>query len=167
MRGMFDDEEKLNGPSELQRLRKQFFSCVIPRLLRPLEADGRKIEPCLVHSNLWLGNIKIRSDTKQACIFDFCAFWGHNEADLSICYNPRYKLCTALGPYTDLMGKSEPKADFFGRNALYALKFHLLLSLMYNGGDYQKITITEMKKLIDEYGKEEFPSLEHTVSPNA
>lgn len=54
---------------------------VIPRLMRPLETGRRNIQPCLVHSDIWLGNVKPDAETEQPIIFDSCAFWGHNEGN--------------------------------------------------------------------------------------
>jgi fructosamine-3-kinase len=33
---------------------------VIPRLLDPLETDGRSIKPVLLHGDLWLGNVSFQ-----------------------------------------------------------------------------------------------------------
>jgi protein-ribulosamine 3-kinase len=45
------------------------FNKVIPRLLGPLESEGRKIKPSLVHGDLWY----------ESMVFDACCFYGHNE----------------------------------------------------------------------------------------
>lgn len=80
MKSLFDREEEVNGPhEELTKLKTHLFERVIPRYLGPLESDGRSIEPCLIHSDLWPGNIKPKADTDELCIFDACAYWGHNE----------------------------------------------------------------------------------------
>lgn len=80
MKSLFDQEESLNGPDKtLAELRTAYFEKAIPRYLRPLESDGRSITPCLIHSDLWLGNIKPRASTGELCVFDSCAYWGHNE----------------------------------------------------------------------------------------
>jgi len=53
MRRMFEVEEKLHGRDEsLDALKGGLFEKVIPRLLGPLETDGRSIQPCLVHCEL-------------------------------------------------------------------------------------------------------------------
>lgn len=80
MRSMFDRDDEIHGlDEELTGLKQGFLNRVIPRYLRPLETDGRSIEPCLIHSDLWPGNIKPRSATDELCMFDSCAYWGHNE----------------------------------------------------------------------------------------
>ncbi|MDI1487169.1 MAG: hypothetical protein OHK93_006437 [Ramalina farinacea] len=54
---MLQLEEDCQGRcQELKELRGPMFERVIPRLLRPLETGGRKIEPTLVHGDLYYGN---------------------------------------------------------------------------------------------------------------
>jgi protein-ribulosamine 3-kinase len=84
MRSLLNLELKRHGPDDLfEKLKEKFFNVVIPRYLRPLETDGRSIQPCLIHSDLWPGNIKPKADTGDLCMFDSCAYWGHNEGMLS------------------------------------------------------------------------------------
>lgn len=84
MKGLFDQEEKARKDRDvdLRLLKTAFLEKAIPRYLRPLESDGRTIQPCLIHSDLWPGNIKPRSETGELCLFDACAYWGHNEGHL-------------------------------------------------------------------------------------
>ena len=50
-------ELKQWGPDEeLATLSSHLLEILIPRLLRPLTADGRMVRPCLVHGDLWYGN---------------------------------------------------------------------------------------------------------------
>ena len=55
------------------------FDKVIPRLLRPLESEGRSVKPSLVHGDLWYANSGIDVDTDAPLIFDACCFYAHNE----------------------------------------------------------------------------------------
>ena len=83
MKKMFELEELSHGQDErLEFLKNSFHIKVIPRLLRPLEIDSRSIQPCLVHSDVWPGNMMLDVETNNIILFDSCAFWGHNEADL-------------------------------------------------------------------------------------
>lgn len=83
MQAMYAYEKQTQGiDKELDGLFEALCDKVIPRLLRPLETGGRSIEPCLVHSDLWPGNCMLDADTRKIIVFDSCAFWGHNEADL-------------------------------------------------------------------------------------
>ena len=73
-------EEETQGPSEEMRsLGKALVDKVIPRLLRPMEIDGRKVTPCLVHGDLWYGNACRDLQTNTPIIFDACSFYAHNE----------------------------------------------------------------------------------------
>jgi protein-ribulosamine 3-kinase len=78
-------EEKSRGSdSELTEISKNLLEKVIPRLLRPLQTGSRNIQPCLVHLDLWPGNVMPDAETEEPIIFDSCGFWGHNEGILSI-----------------------------------------------------------------------------------
>ena len=123
MKQMFALEEASHGQDdELDLLKEALYSKVIPRLLLPLESGGRTIKPCLIHSDLWPGNCKPDAHTGEVMIFDSCAFWGHNEADLGSWRAPRYKMGrTLLEEYKRVMGMSEPEEEWDDRNALYAM----------------------------------------------
>jgi hypothetical protein len=58
------------------------FDKVIPRLLRPLESNGRKVEPSLVHGDLWYGNAAVIDETGDPIVFDPSSFWAHNECKM-------------------------------------------------------------------------------------
>jgi protein-ribulosamine 3-kinase len=123
MQSMYEHEKLTQGEDEeLDGLFDALCKKVIPRLLRPLESGGRSIKPCLIHSDLWPGNCMPDADTGNLMLFDSCAFWGHNEADLGPWRAPRYRLGRPyLRHYQKVMGTSEPHADWDDRNALYAL----------------------------------------------
>ncbi|KAH6631001.1 Fructosamine kinase-domain-containing protein [Chaetomium sp. MPI-SDFR-AT-0129] len=150
MKSLFNREESVNGNDEtLEELRAAYFEKAIPRYLGPLESEGRSVTPCLLHSDLWPGNIKPRMATGELCLFDACVYWGHNEADLAICYNPRYKLGQpVLEEYKSLVPPSEPGADFYERNALYAMKYHVLLSIIYSDSSSFREKLMEELKLL-------------------
>ena len=123
MRKMIEFEEAAHGKDErMERLKGPLFEKVIPRLLRPLEVGDHSIKPCLIHSDLWPGNVMRDSDTNEVIIFDSCAFWGHNEADLGSWRAPRYRMGRPfLKEYQKAMGISEPQEDWDDRNVLYAM----------------------------------------------
>lgn len=87
---MFALEESVHGPSpEIQSLLPALYEKVIPRLLRPLETEGRILKPCLVHGDLWDSNVAVHVETGQPFIFDSSAFWAHNECiDASLVPRP-------------------------------------------------------------------------------
>lgn len=78
---MLDLEEKAQGrqPDEMKSLLVALFEKVIPRLLRPMETQGRRIKPCLIHGDMWHGNTSTDIATNEPIVFDACCFFGHNE----------------------------------------------------------------------------------------
>ena len=77
---LFDSEEQAQGPEEeMTRLREGIMTKVIPRLLRPLETEGRKLTPRLVHGDLWDGNTSVDVNTGSPVIFDGTPLYAHNE----------------------------------------------------------------------------------------
>lgn len=73
-------EERAGPCHKLDALLPLLFDKVIPRLLRPLESDGRKIEPSLVHGDLWCGNAGIVDEcSEEGIVYDPASFWAHNE----------------------------------------------------------------------------------------
>ncbi len=123
MKHMFDLEAMSHEQyEELEELKNGLFNQVIPRLLRPLESGGRRVVPCLVHSDLWRGNCMSDADTDKVMIFDSCAYWGHHESDLGSWRPLRYRMGKSyLRPYFRHMIISPPEEDWDDRNALYAL----------------------------------------------
>jgi fructosamine-3-kinase len=80
MRWALDLEIKAKGyHPEFDVLVPALFDKIIPRLLRPLESDGRSVKPSLVHGDLWYANSGIDVDTDESLIFDACCFYAHNE----------------------------------------------------------------------------------------
>lgn len=82
MKRLFEYEKAARGPSEeLEQLIEPYFEKVCPRLLRPLETNGRHITPVLIHGDLWLGNMAVEAETGDPFIFDAASLWGHNECE--------------------------------------------------------------------------------------
>jgi protein-ribulosamine 3-kinase len=81
MRRMLEHDEKEGGerPQEIEDLLPPLFEKVIPRLLRPMEIDGREVKPSLIHGDLWYGNTSTDHDNNAPIVYDACCFWGHNE----------------------------------------------------------------------------------------
>jgi protein-ribulosamine 3-kinase len=78
----FELEREVRGLSpELEELMEPLFSKVIPRLLRPMETEGRSIKPCFVHGDLWHGNTSNDANTGLPLVFDAAGFYGHNECE--------------------------------------------------------------------------------------
>lgn len=61
-------------------------------------------------------------ETNQVILFDSCAFWGHNEADLGTWRSSRYTMGRPFfREYQKAMQISEPQEDWDDRNALYSM----------------------------------------------
>ena len=65
---------------------------VVPRLLLPLQSDGRVLKPSLIHGDCWDGNTAMDMKIGEAFIFDVCSFYGHNEYDTGNWRAPRHRL---------------------------------------------------------------------------
>lgn len=82
-----------NGPwPEFEHLCRLTLDKVIPRLLRPLQSDGRAIKPCLVHGDLWDENTATDVETGGPFFFDAGSFYAHNEYELGDWRPPRHRL---------------------------------------------------------------------------
>ena len=83
---------------------------VVPRLLLPLQAEGRVLKPSLVHGDCWDGNTAVDADMGEAFVFDACSFYGHNEYDVGKWRAPRHRLSDEayVGNYKRLVPVSEP-----------------------------------------------------------
>jgi fructosamine-3-kinase len=88
LRHALDLEIKAKGSDrELDALLPVLFGRVVPRLLRPLETDGRSVKPSLVHGDLWYANSGVDMETNNSIIFDACCFYAHNECRTSPSYS--------------------------------------------------------------------------------
>ncbi|KAK3935809.1 hypothetical protein QBC46DRAFT_461873 [Diplogelasinospora grovesii] len=130
---VFDAEEKTQGPDEeLTRLREGIMTKVIPRLLRPLETEGRTLTARLVHGDLWDGNASVDVNTGRPVIFDPTTLYAHNEYEMAPWWLPRHKMTGAyISEYIKHFQVSEPAEDFKDRGALYGLRFDLHSSSLY------------------------------------
>jgi protein-ribulosamine 3-kinase len=73
-------EKAIQGhDDEMTELGEAMIGKVIPRLLAPMESGGRSLKPCLLHGDLWHGNVGIDLATDEPMLYDFCSFYGHNE----------------------------------------------------------------------------------------
>lgn len=100
---------------------------VVPRLLLPLQAEGRLLKPSLIHGDCWDGNTGQDAKTGDAFIFDACSFYGHNEYDTGNWRAPRHRLSNEayLNLYKKCLAVSEPAEDWDARHLLYSLCFNI------------------------------------------
>lgn len=82
MGSLCETEQQRRDPQDhWTQAKKVLFEVIIPRYLNPMESEGRSVQPCLPHSDLWPGNSLPRSESPDTlCIFDSGAIWGHNES---------------------------------------------------------------------------------------
>ncbi|KAI1123237.1 Fructosamine kinase-domain-containing protein [Nemania abortiva] len=152
---IFESEESSQGYDEdMAQLRKGIMEKVIPRLLRPLEMGPNKIQPRLVHGDMWDGNCGIDDNTKEPVIFDATCLWAHNEYELGPWQIGRHKFreLPYIEKYTEKFAKSEPKEDFEDRILLYSVRFNLHASALYPGNMMFRDTVREdMRKLVEKF----------------
>ncbi|KAL4744898.1 hypothetical protein BDW72DRAFT_208641 [Aspergillus terricola var. indicus] len=150
----FKAEEEAQGPDEeMTELRRGIMETVIPRLLRPLETDGRKVIPRLVHGNLWDGNTSVDAATGLPIIFDACSSYAHHEYGLAPWRPRRHRISKPyVTEYLRHFPMSEPAADFDDRNALYCVRFNLCSSALYPGNlRFRNIVKEEMRELVEKF----------------
>jgi len=72
--------EESQGPDEeLRELFARTMDMVVHRLLRPLETGGRQIKPCLVHGDLYSGNVSVDVETGRPVLYDATCLYAHDE----------------------------------------------------------------------------------------
>ncbi|OTB07920.1 hypothetical protein M426DRAFT_317426 [Hypoxylon sp. CI-4A] len=153
-RRLFELEQASQGPNEeIKKMVTPFFEKVVPRLLRPLETDGRSIHPTLIHGDLWDGNAETDATTGLPIIFDAASFYAHNEYELGVWRQPWNKIGEAYRTeYHKRFPKSQPEEDCDDRNALYAVRVNVLDSILYRDDpNYRRMLITGMRELIDKF----------------
>ena len=148
------DEEKHGVWPEFQHVCRLTLNKVIPRLLRPLQSEGRSIKPCLIHGDLWDENTATDVNTGEPFVFDACAMYAHNEYELGNWRAARHRLndeCYFRG-YKSHFPVSEPGEQDSGnkgqaqihinceaadewdaRNLLYSLGFNIATAILIPG----------------------------------
>ena len=122
---------EINGPwKELEDLARRVMKEVIPRLLGTLESDGRSVKPCLIHGDLWEGNIGTDLDTGNIYIFDACSYYAHNEMEIGMWRTEHHRMKANVykREYLRNMEPSEPADEWDDRNRLYSDKTKLMYS---------------------------------------
>ena len=136
LRSAYEHDKRANGVwMELDTLFNQVIDVVIPRLLGALEADGRAIKPCLVHGDLWEGNVGTEYNTGKIYIFDSCAYYAHNEMDLGTLSVDHHRLRAKAykREYLRHFEASEPVNEWDDRIRLYSLKELFINSALFPG----------------------------------
>lgn len=90
------DDEKHGVWPEFRKLCTLVLDKVIPRLLEPLQSDGRSIKPCLIHGDLWDENTATDMNTGEPFVFDAGSFYGHNEYEIGNWRAARHRLSNKM-----------------------------------------------------------------------
>ncbi|KAE9369678.1 hypothetical protein N431DRAFT_380962 [Stipitochalara longipes BDJ] len=155
MRLALDLEIRAKGHDpEFDVLVPVLFNKVIPRLLRPLESEGRSVKPSLVHGDLWYSNSGIDVDTNAPLVFDACCFYGHNEYEfgqwMPVCNRFGAEYLSAYHTYVHI---SPPEEDYNGRLDLYKLRFNTHVSALFKENwTYREQMLGDMRDLVKRYG---------------
>lgn len=118
-----------NGPwLEYDVACKQIVDVVIPRLLLPLQSEGRSITPVLVHGDLWEGNMGIDMETGRTIMFDPGSTYAHNEMEFGTwrcTWAYYFNSPLYMRSYQQHIEPSEPVEEWDDRNRLYSIRAYL------------------------------------------
>ncbi|KAL8811096.1 MAG: hypothetical protein Q9200_002066 [Gallowayella weberi] len=141
VRGAMRLNTEINGKwKNLEHCVDRLISHVVPQVLGPLESDGRVVKPCLIHGDLWDGNIGTDSETGEIYAFDASAHYAHWEMEIAIWRGKFNKVVNSkayLDEYVKRMGISEPTAQFEDRNRIYSVYHNLHGSACHKGGSFR------------------------------
>ena len=138
----YDQDIRSNGTwSEIADAFRSIIDSVVPRLLNALECDGRRIKPCLIHGDLWEGNIGTDYETGQIYIFDSAAYYAHNEMEIAswTCKHHKLSAGSYKREYLRNFGADEPLDEWEDRSRLYRLKILLMNSAHFPGSNIRKL----------------------------
>ena len=125
---LFEFDTQLHGPwnatNEAQF--RKLIDRTVPRLLCPLQANGRTLKPCLVHGNLSSDTMGINLETGHPILFGPSPLYAHNEYELgSWCRKTGGLSWPYFREYQKLFPPTEPCEEWDDRLRLYSIKFNL------------------------------------------
>ncbi|KAJ8131555.1 hypothetical protein O1611_g2072 [Lasiodiplodia mahajangana] len=147
------DEEKHGEWPDFQKVCKLTLEIVIPRLLRPLQSEGRSIKPCLLHGDLWDENTATDTGTGEPFIFDAGSFYGHNEYEIGNWRSARHRLSGEIyvENYKLNFPVSEPEDEWDDRNLLYSLRYDLATAIVIPGCNMRQVVKNNMTLLCNKF----------------
>ncbi|KAL8798071.1 MAG: hypothetical protein Q9182_006982 [Xanthomendoza sp. 2 TL-2023] len=142
VRGAMRLNTEINGNwKNLEQCVDRLISHVVPKVLGPLESDGRCVKPCLIHGDLWDGNIGTGFETGEIYIFDASVHYAHSEMEIAMWRGKFNKVVSSkvyLNNYLSRMGISEPTEQFDDRNRIYSVYHTLHESACHNGSSFRE-----------------------------
>jgi fructosamine-3-kinase len=142
LRGAMKLNKELNGDwKDLEPCIDRLISHVVPQVIAPLEANGRKVKPCLIHGDLWDGNVGTDFETGEIYVFDASVYYAHYEMEIAMWRAQQNKILGAkvyLNNYLARMGISEPVELFDDRQRLYSIYMTLFESACHNGSSFRE-----------------------------
>ncbi|KAK3347045.1 Fructosamine kinase-domain-containing protein [Lasiosphaeria hispida] len=159
------DQEKHGSWPEFQLVCRLTLDKVIPRLLGPLQSDGRSIKPCLVHGDLWDENTATDMATGEPFVFDAGSFYAHNEYEIGNWRAARHRLSSKAYVKSYLNSEnfpaSEPVEEWNDRNLLYSLRFDLGTAILIPGCNQRQVVKDNMTVLCKKFFPDELRLLEN------
>ncbi|KAL8704321.1 MAG: hypothetical protein Q9201_002507 [Fulgogasparrea decipioides] len=144
-----------NGPwPELERATEQMATAVIPRLLGSLQTEGWQIKPCIIHGDLWEGNMGINMETGESLLFDAGSYYAHNEMEMGHwrCeFSSVFRSKVYIRHYLRNYPAAEPVDEFDDRNRLYSIKGAINYAAGHPGSILRKTAYNNMCYLCEKY----------------
>lgn len=142
VRGAMDLNREKNGTwKNLEQCVDRLITHVVPKVLGPLEAEARVVKPCLIHGDLWEGNIGTDFQTGEIYAFDASVHYAHIEMEIAMWRGKFNKILSSkvyLNTYLSRMGISEPAEQFEDRNRIYSCYMTLHASACHNGSSFRE-----------------------------
>lgn len=140
--GAMQLNREINGTwKNLEQCADRLIKHVVPKLLGPLESNGRKVKPTLIHGDLWDGNIGTDFKDGEIYVFDASVYYAHNEMEIAM-WRARFCKIMSSKVYTNTylarMGISEPADQFEDRSRLYSVYMTLHESACHNGSSFRE-----------------------------
>lgn len=143
----YEQDTEANGVwPELDAAYRRVQTHLIPRLIGALESDGRRVEPVIIHGDMWEGNVGTEEGTGDPWIYDCAAYYGHNEMELGIWRAERHQLKAKVyrDEYLLNCDPSEPKDEWDDRNRLYSAKTNLMHSACVAGSPARHLYVSRI-----------------------
>ena len=139
---------------ELERATEQVVTAMNPLLLGSLQTEGRQIKPCIIHGDLWEGDMGINKETGESLLFDAGSYYALNEMELD---HWRCKLSSVFRSnvytlhYLRNYPAAEPVNESDDRNRLYSIKGAINYSAGHPGSILRKTAYNNMCDLCEKY----------------